>query len=644
METTQNNPIAPTEEKAEPKNIKQDENRPGFIFRIWPLLTFILFALAFFLIYIGGRSSLALEIRDISNQKILKIFSDWTPYFGIVFAFLSYIIYLLLVGIKHLVRLKKFMIINPFLLAASVLPWYFFARQLVYFEPRYTDIARAIISFVGEPLLSVSVFGLVLAALWLFILLIRFILNRNKTKEASLAVLLFFCPFLLTGCLGQLQAVVCDFLPDSDHCWQGAGVQEGKSEECEKIKGEGFVGSNPPRDKCYLLIAENTGDLSACDQIKGGLMSYTREECLLGAAVKNLDPSGCQKLSGEEKSECVSRISPKLDPGAVIEIDDQIALIKAELANGSDPDLEKQLKGLEGKREDYLNTMSSNAKETYESLSDPLNREASLDYHLGKIDATTRDTLVALNDSLRAKGDSMGAAEYKTLRDYLAFKNDPKNDIEQMDERELLKLRWNEKLGNAVDYLKFWNSKNTASEEKYDEQLFFYERMLERQAAIEKGLSDRQQDLNRNLDMVKDALKDKVWETAMDEAKKAAFGELLDLVDSSAANPVSTVLGEAIETVKKEAKSAEFRGLVRAYNLGMQEELAKAGGDINRAHEIVTANLQSDPYRYADGNSFAKYGNILENKDCDGSNPHCINRDVFWKAMKKSYKYQNQGS
>ncbi len=628
----------------EDNTTQKDGAKPGLIFRIWPLLTFFLFALAFFLIYLGGQGSLPLETKDIVNQKVMKIFTAWTPYLGIVFAFLSYLVYLTLGGIKRLVGLKRFVSINPFLLGAAILPWLVFARQLVYFEPRYTDIARALISFVGEPLLAASIFGLILAALWLMLLIMKLILKRKKTKEAVMVMVFLACPFLLTGCVGELQGILCDFLPDSDHCWQGAGVQEGRSEECEKIKGEGFVGSNPPRDKCYLLIAENTGDLSACDQIKGGLMSYTREECLLNASIKFLDPSGCQKLTGDDRSKCVSQIGSKLNPGAVVELDDQIALIKDQLKKGADPELERQLKGLEVKREDYLKTMTPDVKKFYESLSDPLNRAASLDYHLGKIDQTTRDTLVALNDSLRGKGESMDEAEYKTLRDYLAFKNDPKNDIEKMDERELLKLRWNEKLGNAVDYMKFWNSKNTASEEKYDEQLFFYERMLERQAAIEKGLSDRQQDVDRNLDMIKDALKDKAWEATMDQAKKAAFEELMDLVESDAADPVSTVLGEAIDTVKKEAKSAEFRGLVRAYDLGMQEEVAKAGGNVDRAHEIVTANLQKDPYRYADGNSFAKYGNILENKDCDGTNPHCINRDVFWKAMKKSYKYQNQAA
>jgi len=165
--------------------------------------------------------------------------------------------------------------------------------------------------------------------------------------------------------------------------------------------------------------------------------------------------------------------------------------------------------------------------------------------------------------------------------------------------------------------------------------------MLERQKAIEKGLSKKQQDFERESGRVLDYVKDEIYNTAMDGAKKAAFGELMDLVDSPASAPVTAVLGEAIDTVKKEAKSAEFRGLVRVYNKGMEEELSKAGGDIEKAHQAVVKRLYDNPYEYEDKNTFAKYGNLIENKDCDGSNPHCINKDVFWKAMKKSYKYQN---
>ncbi len=618
-------------------------DKPGKLARLWSPLIFVLFSLAFFLLYVGGQAGLEAAIRDISNPDFIDSFKVWSPYAGILAALVSALIYFILLGIKRLVGLKKFVILNPIFVFISFLPWFLLGRQLVYFEPRYTDIAKALISFVGEPLYQASVFAFILTGIWLAALIVLK-LTRLRAKTAVVLVMLLLGPMVLTGCVGQFMAIACDFFPDSEHCWQGAAVQEGQVAECEKVSGEKFAGSgsNPPRDKCYLMIAENTGDLSACDQIKGGLMSYSREECLLNASVKFSDPSGCNKLAGATKADCLAQIGPKLDPGAVIEYDDQIALIKEELKKGADPGLEEQLAGLEAKRQEYLGAMSADVKANYESLSDPRNRQASLDYHLGKIDAKTRDTLVALNDKLRADGNSMNEKDYAAMRDLLAYKNAPENDIEQMDDKELLKQRWNEKLGNAVDYLKFWNANPTPAEKKYDESLFFYERMLERQTAIDKGLSERQQDVNRNLDMVKNALKDKAWETSMDYAKQAAFGELTDLVNSSAEAPVTAVLGEAIDTVKKEAKSAEFRGLVRAYDLGMQEELAKAGGDVERAHAAVVANLQKDPYMYEDKNTFAKYGNLLENKDCDGSNPHCISRDVFWKAMKKSYKYQNK--
>ena len=72
-----------------------------------------------------------------------------------------------------------------------------------------------------------------------------------------------------------------------------------------------------------------------------------------------------------------------------------------------------------------------------------------MDYHSGKIDKKTRDSLIELNNRFREKGNSMSEKEYKAVRDMLAYKNDPKNDIENMDDSEIVKLRWDEKLGNA---------------------------------------------------------------------------------------------------------------------------------------------------------------------------------------------------
>jgi hypothetical protein len=37
---------------------------------------------------------------------------------------------------------------------------------------------------------------------------------------------------LLSGCLGELMASICDFVPDADHCHQTAAVQSGQVEEC----------------------------------------------------------------------------------------------------------------------------------------------------------------------------------------------------------------------------------------------------------------------------------------------------------------------------------------------------------------------------------------------------------------------------
>ncbi|MDO8468215.1 MAG: hypothetical protein Q7S29_00455 [Candidatus Peribacter sp.] len=173
-------------------------------------------------------------------------------------------------------------------------------------------------------------------------------------KIFSLFILLV-APLFLSGCLGELMAVMCDFLPDADHCYQAAAIQEGQVEECENIKGEGFKGSNPPRDKCYLLIAENTGDYSACDQIKGGLMSYTREECILGAAVKHADPDGCRKLSGSAFQKCKEGVGESITTDGLKNISEEVEAAKSEAGkNPDDKDAQDKLKELLKKQKDLF--------------------------------------------------------------------------------------------------------------------------------------------------------------------------------------------------------------------------------------------------------------------------------------------------
>jgi hypothetical protein len=637
MQKNQNENQSPAESPELIESKKEWKNKSAKPSKLIGLLVFvlliILFGLSFRFQAVMGELG---PVNDIESFKIKEMFQRYYLFSGLLFGLLSAILYLILgILLRWAGKYRSFVRIGVVFL--SILPWYIFARQLVYAESRNADYAKAIISYIGYPLLATTKF-LFLLLILVFIGTILVKLKNIKTGMKFMAILIL--PMFLSGCLGGMAGLTCYLLPDSDHCYQAAAMQENDPEGCAKIKGEGFEGSNPPRDKCYLKIAENTGDLSVCDKIEGGMYSYTKEECYRDTSIKHENPSGCMKLSGSDKDTCVSSLSTKITAGAVLDLDNQIKLLKEELKKEPDADLQKQLEGLEQSRADHLAVMTEENKKNYEESSDPLNIEAKMDYYSGKIDKKSRDSLIALNNSLREKGNPMTEKEYQAMRDMLAYKNDPKNDIENMDDSEIVKLRWNEKLSNAKEFFKFWKANKTTTEQKYDEQLLFYQRMMERQEAIDKGFSQKQQDLQRETDRVTGYIKDEIVNAAIEEGKKQAFGELLDIVDSDAAGPTTAILGEAIDVVKEEAKSQEFRGLVRAYNKGMEEELAKAGGDIEKAHAAVVNNLNNNAYVYEDKNTFAKYGNLIENKECDGSNPHCLKKDIFWKAMKKSYKYQ----
>lgn len=120
--------------------------------------------------------------------------------------------------------------------------------------------------------------------------------------------IIIFLTFFLTSCDSVLSAVwnlMCKLAPDTDHCYQFTAVQSGSPAACAKIKWTKFkdAWSNPPRDKCYLTIAENKWDYNICKNIKWWPMSYTQDECIkwvwqkiLDESVKNDDLEWCKKL------------------------------------------------------------------------------------------------------------------------------------------------------------------------------------------------------------------------------------------------------------------------------------------------------------------------------------------------------------
>ena len=114
------------------------------------VLLIVLFGLSFrFQALMGERGA----VSDIENSGIKTLFEKYYLFSGLVFGFLSGVLFLLINIFSRFFKKWKFYF-RFLAVAISILPWYLFARQLVFNEPRNADYARAIISYIGFPLLA----------------------------------------------------------------------------------------------------------------------------------------------------------------------------------------------------------------------------------------------------------------------------------------------------------------------------------------------------------------------------------------------------------------------------------------------------------------------------------------------------------
>lgn len=142
----------------------------------FPLFSFFIFGLVFLAVNIYMKP----VAPDITNEKIKSIFETFARYFGFVFAFISLVGMYVLYGLKKLFWAGKIYWLNPLIAMAAIFPWWFFARQMMYFEKRYTDIGRGAITYFGQPLdMAVKLF-IALSFAWLMIAIILAIKNRDK--------------------------------------------------------------------------------------------------------------------------------------------------------------------------------------------------------------------------------------------------------------------------------------------------------------------------------------------------------------------------------------------------------------------------------------------------------------------------------
>ncbi len=141
-------------------------------------------------------------------------------------------------------------------------------------------------------------------------------LHQQKCKSnVLLPLLLAASMFSFAGCgVADLVQIACDASSGDPHCTQEAAVQSDVVENCDKVAQKDEFkqfGSNPPRDKCVVMVAANNEDPAKCDNVKGGVMSYTKEDCLKGITETARDPATCSKLGSKDLGACINSVAEK---------------------------------------------------------------------------------------------------------------------------------------------------------------------------------------------------------------------------------------------------------------------------------------------------------------------------------------------
>lgn len=139
--------------------------------------------------------------------------------------------------------------------------------------------------------------------------------HQKLSHSISLPLLAVVSTFLFTGCgISDLTQIACDVSSGDPHCSQEAAAQSDLAENCDKVaQKEEFkkLGSNPPRDKCVVMVAANTEDPAKCDKVKGGPMSYTKDDCIQAIADTARDPATCSKLGSGDMGTCINKVAEK---------------------------------------------------------------------------------------------------------------------------------------------------------------------------------------------------------------------------------------------------------------------------------------------------------------------------------------------
>lgn len=432
---------------------------------------------------------------------------------------------------------------------------------------------------------------------------------------------------LLNGCLGDVMDVFCDNAPmmmasgdgegDADHCYQTSAVQEGDPEDCSKIQYP------PPRSKCHLMIAENTGNPAVCTDVDGGMMGYSQEECL-DAAFKNHTVEDCKNAADEAACRAAWGKNGKgCGDGYVYNRESGACDVKKEEESsgkgGTDDPLEN-----DKVKEDLKSIGDAGWKKYLELLENDIEGEKDPDRLAG---------LQNYKEFLDTSGEKLeelttNFEKLQELKKIFIDSYDPKDAIENMSASSILAPGFFDRLTE-----KLTGSDPPTNLSKAEDALTVYEKMLERQKDndfLQQGRLDRIS--GTLIENVKGQAVDKLKESA-EEIAKGVAGEAFAVVG---------IVDHALSSFQEEAQKQMFIGLAAAYNR-QRDSMTQAHPDWSpeQIHKTTVQNVKDNPYEDVPNSGFVKYGNIIENGDCKdaGNNPLCIDNRVFWTAMDKTYQH-----
>jgi uncharacterized coiled-coil DUF342 family protein len=395
----------------------------------------------------------------------------------------------------------------------------------------------------------------------------------TKKSRIILIPALLIAMLFITGCdwLSFFMEIGCIFSADSAHCWQSAAVQGSDEEECEKIKPpEAFKssGSNPPKDKCYLMIAQNTGNYDTCSKIKGGPGSYTKEECIQGIAVENVDPAGCRKLNGAALTACKNAISPLITGDKITDLDDKIKSTTDRLKdNPDDKELKDELNKLRNQRNDLLDFSASGVKSQYtkerigEIMDDVEDDDVASEIRKEYIKYRSQNAGADIDQLMDKLEDIKQEKEFVKRADDLANQlvDDLKGKIDEYTDEKKQEMidaatekGWEWAKENSGDSLKYYLNRLEEMKGKYDKASEKYEEISGKIEKIKKAY-DEVAAVYKKIDETNKLLAQGKIEKGHAEAIKGAIllGKGLEY-----ATQYVPVFGSTISTISKETFDA----------------------------------------------------------------------------------------